>query len=123
MIVDRSKQALDDETSYLVSLSRYETQNLCSGYTLRRHRFEFEANIGCHEARLDWIKYIGPIEEFGGCNPINGNFTALVLPLVKPERVRLLAYIIECKICTICSIFFPTLDAIAPIWCSFANYT
>ena len=102
MMVDSPKQASADETSYLISLSHYETQGLCSGIPLRRHKFESEANAGCHEARLDWIKYIGPIEQFGGCNPINGNFTAVAFPLLKPERVRLVAYIFECKIRTIC---------------------
>ena len=123
MIVDSPKQAPSaDETSYPVSLSRYDTQNLCSGYTLRRHRFESETNTACHEARLDWIKYVAPIEEFGGCNPINGNFTALVLPLTKPERLGLIAYAFECKIRTICGSFFFTLDATAPVQYSFANY-
>ncbi|KAK3399185.1 isoprenoid synthase domain-containing protein [Sordaria brevicollis] len=66
-----------------------------AGYTLRRHKAETLANAGCYEARQDWIQYIGPIKEFGNCNPVNGNFTALVLPLTKPERLRLVAYILE----------------------------
>lgn len=97
MTTDRTDQDSADETSYIVSLSNYDTQSLCSNYTLRRHKFETEANAGCHEARKDWIKYIGPIEQFGGCNPINGNFSAVVLPLAKPERLRLIAYVLECK--------------------------
>jgi hypothetical protein len=87
----------DDLTSYVVKFSPNDTHGLASNYTLRRHKFEAEANAGCHEARSDWIKYIGPIEEFGGCNPINGNFTAVVLPLSKPERLRLIAYVLECE--------------------------
>ena len=98
VIMDRPKQASDDETSYLVSLSHYDTHSLCSDYTLRRHKYESEANAGCYEARQDWIKYVGPIEEFGGCNPINGNFSAVVLPLTKPERLRMIAYVLECTI-------------------------
>ncbi|KAL2139942.1 hypothetical protein VTI28DRAFT_4454 [Corynascus sepedonium] len=43
----------------------------------------------------DWARYIGPVGEFGNFNPIDGNFTALVLPLCKPERVKLVAYILE----------------------------
>ncbi|KAF2202999.1 geranylgeranyl pyrophosphate synthase [Delitschia confertaspora ATCC 74209] len=85
----------DGLTSHLVDLSQYDTHGLCANYTLRRHKFEKEANAGCHEARSDWIKYIGPIKGFGNCNPINGNFTAVVLPLCKPERIRLLAYVLE----------------------------
>ncbi|CAN9134015.1 unnamed protein product [Alternaria alternata] len=93
--MDRPKQASADETSYLVSLSHYDTHSLCSDYTLRRHKYKSEANAGCYEARQDWIKYVGPIEEFGGCNPINGNFSAVVLPLTKPERLRMIAYVLE----------------------------
>lgn len=43
------------------------------------------------------MQYIGPATEFGGCNPLNGNFTALVLPLCKPERLQLVAYVLECR--------------------------
>jgi ophiobolin F synthase len=92
-----SSKARADATSYIVPLSNYDTHGLCADYTLRRHKWEAEANAGCHEARLDWIRYIGPIEQFGGCNPINGNFSAVALPLVKPERLRLIAYFFECK--------------------------
>jgi hypothetical protein len=94
-------QTTDDQTSYLVDFSLDETHGLCANYPLRRHKFEAETNAGCHEARSDWIKYIGPIEQFGGCNPINGNFTAVVLPLSKPERLRLIAYVLECKCYTV----------------------
>jgi hypothetical protein len=104
MITEKPKSAPADETSYLVPLSHYDTHSLCSGYTLRRHKSESEANAGCHEARQDWIKYIGPIEQFGGCNPLNGNFSAVVLPLAKPERLRLIAYVLECKTLTLCKI-------------------
>jgi hypothetical protein len=95
--INMSTQASDDVTSYLVPISQYNTYGLCSNYILRRHKCEVEANPGCREARLDWIKYIGPIEQFGGCNPINGNFSAVVLPLSKPERLRLIAYVLECN--------------------------
>jgi ophiobolin F synthase len=87
----------DDATSYDLDLANYNTHGLCSKYTLRRHKYEGEANAGCHEARLDWIKYVGPADHFGGCNPFNGNFSSLVLPLCKPERLRLVAYVLECK--------------------------
>ncbi|KAK3331321.1 isoprenoid synthase domain-containing protein, partial [Apodospora peruviana] len=88
---------MDDHiTSEPIDLGRFDTQGFCrTGYPLRRHRFEALADAGCHEARQDWIRYIGPVDEFGGCNPVNGNFTALALPLVKPERLRSVAYVLE----------------------------
>ena len=87
----------DDATSYEVDLADYDTHGLCSKYTLRRHKYETEANAGCHEARSDWIRYIGPVRQFGGCNPVNGNFSSVVLPLCKPECLRLVAYVLECR--------------------------
>ena len=87
----------DDITSYSVDLSQYDTHGLCENYSLRRHKFESEANAGCQEARRDWIDYIGPVEQFGNCNPTNGNFTAVVLPLCLPERLRMVSYILECE--------------------------
>jgi hypothetical protein len=88
---------MDDHTSDPLDLSQFDTQGFCPGYPLRRHRYENLANSGSYEARQDWIHYVGPAEEFGSCNPTNGNFTALVLPLTKPERLHLVAYLIECE--------------------------
>jgi hypothetical protein len=87
----------EDSISSLVDLSSYDTRGLCENFVLRRNIHETEANIGSQEARTDWIDYIGPIEEFGGCNPFDGNFTSLVLPLCKPDRIKLAAYIHECE--------------------------
>jgi hypothetical protein len=87
---------LEDVTSDHIDISHYDTHGFCQGYSLRRHRYESLANAGSHEARKDWIHFIGPVAEFGGCNPANGNFAALVLPGCKPERLRLVAYILEC---------------------------
>ncbi|KAK4185022.1 isoprenoid synthase domain-containing protein [Podospora australis] len=72
-----------------------DLHGFCPKYPLARHKHEVLANAGCADARQDWIKHIGPASEFGGCNPVNGNFTALVLPLCKPERLRLVAYMLE----------------------------
>jgi len=88
---------MEDDTSVLVDLTQYDTHGFCPGYRFRRHLYESLANAGCYEARQDWIQYIGPVTEFGNCNPRNGNFTANVLPLCRPDRLKLVAYILECK--------------------------
>jgi hypothetical protein len=88
----------DDHTSTPFDMAAFDgTQSFCTGYPLRRHRFESLANRGSHEARQDWMRYIGPIktDQFGGCNPRNGNFTALVLPLVRADRLMTVAYVLE----------------------------
>jgi ophiobolin F synthase len=89
-------QALDDATSYIVPLSNFDTHGLCTKYTLRRHKWEAEANAGSHKARSDWIKYVGPVKQFGICNPINGNYPAIALPFTKPERLSPIANLMEC---------------------------
>jgi hypothetical protein len=86
----------DEPTAETLDLRGYATHGFCPGYPLRRHRHETLANAGCFEARRDWERYIGPAREFGSCNPLNGNFNALVFPLCRPDRLRLVSYIIEC---------------------------
>ncbi|KAK4171121.1 isoprenoid synthase domain-containing protein [Triangularia setosa] len=85
------------ETVYLSQYAHTEAAGFCHGYPLARHGVESEANKGSHEARQDWIKYIGcgPVGEYGGCNPADGHFCALVLPMCKPERLRLVSYLLE----------------------------
>jgi hypothetical protein len=85
------------KSSELLDISRFDTEGLCNDYTLRRHKFEHLADRGCHKARSDWAKHVGPVKEFGGCNHINGNFSAVVLPLCRPDRLELVAYVLECE--------------------------
>ena len=87
----------DNRTSEFVDTRLFDMRGFCPQYPLRRHRYESLANAGCYEVRQDWIKHIGPAEEFGNCNPVNGNFVALVYPLTEPDRLRLIAYAVECK--------------------------
>jgi hypothetical protein len=82
--------------SNVIDISTIDTKGFCPEYPLRRHKFDCFANDGCHEARSDWRRYISPSKQFGGCNPINGNFTALVLPFCRADRLSLVAYILEC---------------------------
>ena len=88
--------ATDDVTCDIVDISQYNTYGFCAAYPLRRHKHEALADEGCYQARRDWVQHIGPGTEFGGCNPANGNFTALVLPLCRTDRLSLVAYVIEC---------------------------
>jgi hypothetical protein len=97
MSLSQQHNKLEDLTSYAVDISQHDTQGFADCFPARRHKYETQTNSGCHEAREDWSRYIGSVDEFGNVNPINGNFTALVLPLCKPERLRLIAYTLECK--------------------------
>ncbi|KEY72391.1 hypothetical protein S7711_01060 [Stachybotrys chartarum IBT 7711] len=77
------------------NVARLGLLGFCQGYTSRVHKYEGLANAGSHEARNDWQTHIAPVKEFGGCNPLNGNFTALVLPLCRPDRLQTVAYCLE----------------------------
>lgn len=88
----------EDHTSEVIGLSQHDTHGFCPEYTLRRHKYESLANAGSLEARRDWAEYVAPCDKFGGCNPYNGNFTAVVMPGCRPDRIRLVAYVLECKI-------------------------
>lgn len=90
-------QTEQDKTSYLVSRSVPDIDGFCHDYTLRRHKYEQNANEGSSRCRDDWRKYIGPIERWGSCNPFDGHFASVVLPLCKPERLALVSYVFECK--------------------------
>ncbi|KAK3306311.1 isoprenoid synthase domain-containing protein [Chaetomium strumarium] len=85
----------DELTAEALDITQCATHGFCGDYPLARHRHEDLANAGCLEARRDWARYIGRAGEFGSCNPVNGNFSALVLPLCQPQRLRLVSYILE----------------------------
>ena len=85
-----------DGLSYIVSSGPSGVDGLCCNYELRRHRYEHLADEGAQSCRDDWVKYIGPLERWGCCNPWEGNFGSVVLPFCKPERLALMSYIFEC---------------------------
>ncbi|KAJ5670875.1 isoprenoid synthase domain-containing protein [Penicillium longicatenatum] len=91
----QSSKAEQDKTSYIVSRPASGIDGFCHDYTLCRHKYEQNANEGSFRCRDDWRKYIGPIERWGSCNPFNGHFASVVLPLCKPERLGLVSYVFE----------------------------
>jgi hypothetical protein len=86
-----------DLTSCPVHVSWQQRLGFGDGYKPRRHKNEAGINRAIHSARLDWQRYIGPIDKFGSANPYHGNFVSLVLPFTLPDRVAVLAYLIECR--------------------------
>ena len=85
----------NETVSRPLDLTRYDTQGFCRDFPARRHNHEEEADNGSREARADWVRYIGPVDAAGGCNPFSGHFAALTLPTCKPERLRLISYVFE----------------------------
>ncbi|KAF1941360.1 terpenoid synthase [Clathrospora elynae] len=94
--MSRHDDPSDDEISAIVDLAQYRTElcGLCEGYVLRRHESEAEAIKGCEEARADWEKHVGSPGP-GSANQVDGTFCAIVLPLCLPERLGLVAYVLE----------------------------
>lgn len=90
-------QSEADELSVRVPRDAADIDGLCHGYELRRHKHEQKANEGSFRCREDWTRYIGPIERWGNCNPYEGHFASVVLPMCKPERLVLVSYIFECE--------------------------
>ncbi|OQE94690.1 hypothetical protein PENNAL_c0003G09066 [Penicillium nalgiovense] len=86
-----------DDISYMVRRQTPDIDDLCHDYTSRRHKYEKKANEESFRCREDWKQYIGPIERWGNCNPYEGHFASVVLPLCKPERLELVSYILECE--------------------------
>lgn len=92
-----SPQSEANELSVRVARDASDIDGLCHGYELRRHKHEQNANEGSFRCRKDWTRYIGPIERWGNCNPYEGHFASVVLPMCKPERLALVSYIFECE--------------------------
>lgn len=88
--------------SHIVDLTQYDCEGFLASYEdqhyeLRRTNADVEAycNAGTEDLRLDWEKYIGPVQEFGSRNDLDGHWCGLCLPLILPERHYLVAYIFE----------------------------
>ena len=87
------------KTSTLIPRSTPTIQGFCHNYPLRRHKYEYEkANIeGSFQCRADWERYIGPVGRRGSCNPWEGHFGAVVVPLYWRQRLGIVCYIFECE--------------------------
>ncbi|KAE8369819.1 isoprenoid synthase domain-containing protein [Aspergillus caelatus] len=93
--MEQTLSNFEDDTSYRVERSAPDIEGFCHHYAMRQHKYEEKANLGSLQCRADWVKYIGPIERWGSCNPYEGHFGSVVLPLCKPERLAIISYIFE----------------------------
>lgn len=87
----------EEATSFKPRRDTKSIGGFCDQYSLRRHNNEDKADEGCLRLREDWQTYIGPIERWGSCNPFEGNFGSVVLPMCNADRLALVCYIFECK--------------------------
>lgn len=78
--------------SELIDPSTYETQGLCDGIPLRKHKDASKENSGALRAQKDWAKRIGPLNSHqGGLGP-EYNLLQVIVPECLPDRVEILAY-------------------------------
>lgn len=94
--MEKPLSSFQDDISYQVDLVTSDIAGFCHDYPLRRHKNEDRANDGSIQCRTDWVKYIGPIERWGSCNPYEGHFGSLVLPICKLERLNVASHVFEC---------------------------
>jgi hypothetical protein len=88
-----------EDNSEALDMSKYDPLGLFPNYELRRSKFEWLANLGSNELRSDWLHYVGPLaaDRFGVCNPLSGHAMALILPFCKPDRIKIISYLVESK--------------------------
>lgn len=78
--------------SDLIEPSTYETEGLCNGISLRKHKEPFKENSGALRAQEDWIKRVGPLKHYkGGLGP-EYSFIQVTVPECLPDRLEILAY-------------------------------
>ena len=78
--------------SDLIEPFTYETEGLCNGISLRKHKEPLKENSGILRAQKDWIKRVGPLNHYkGGLGP-EYSFIQVTIPECLPDRLEILAY-------------------------------
>lgn len=84
--------AMDFKYSTVVDPATYETEGLCEGIALRRHKdFALEMN-GAERAQKDWSRLVRPVFDYkGGLGP-KYSFMQVTVPECLPERLEIISY-------------------------------
>lgn len=70
----------------------YDTDGLCDGVPIRKHKGLDLDEVAIYKAQYDWGKHVGPKLPFrGGMGPVH-NFICLTLPECLPERLEIVSY-------------------------------
>ncbi|KAF5376343.1 hypothetical protein D9757_008668 [Collybiopsis confluens] len=81
--------------STIVDPSTYETDGLCNGYDLRKHKYGFLEDRGAIRAYRDWTRLVGPITKYrGDLGPVH-NFLEACVPECLPDRLEIISYATE----------------------------
>lgn len=78
--------------SEIVDPGTYETDGLCHGIDLRKHKDPMAENIGAIRCQKDWSRLIGPARNYKGTlgNPFS--FIRVTVPECLPERLEIISY-------------------------------
>ena len=83
---------MDFKYSEVVDPSTYETEGLCEGIPLRRHKDMFAEINGAHRAQRDWNTLVSPLVDFHGGLGSNFTFLRVTVPECRPDRLEILSY-------------------------------
>lgn len=78
-----------------IESSTYETEGLCDGICLRKHKEHFKEISGVLRAQKDWAKHVDPLNHYkGGLGP-KYSFVQITVPECLPDRLEILSYVNE----------------------------
>jgi len=78
--------------SEVVDSSTYDTDGLCKGIPLRKHKDDLAEVRGASRAQQDWHKFVAPLGEYhGGLGP-EFTFIRVTVPECRPDRLEILSY-------------------------------
>lgn len=83
---------MEFQYSDVIDPSTYETEGLCDGIALRRHRNPIHENKGAVRAQEDWTKLVGPVVHYKGGLGAEFSFIRVTVPECLPERLEVLSY-------------------------------
>ena len=83
---------MEFQYSDVIDPSTYETQGLCEGIPLRRHKDLMKENEGAIRAQEDWAKFVGPVGHYKGGLGAEFTFIRVTVPECLPERLEILSY-------------------------------
>lgn len=78
--------------SDLIKPSTYETEGLCDGIPLRKHKDPYKVVSGALRAQEDWAKRVGPLNHYRGGLGSEYSHIEVAIPECLPDRLEILAY-------------------------------
>ena len=75
-----------------IESSTYETEGLCDGFSLRKHKEYFKEISEALRAQGDWAKRVSPLNHYKGSLGPKYSFLQVTIPECLPDRLEILAY-------------------------------